>query len=286
MPDTEIVNASTGEIVPVNLFGGQATDVIERASAVAKGLAEVIRDRKLFSPIEGRNYVRVEGWTLLGSMLGVFPVCVWTKQVEGGWEARVEARTINGIVVGAAEAQCTRTESTWAQRDDYALRSMAQTRATSKALRQPLGFVVAMAGYETTPSEEVPHEGFQDRNDSPHGVCSTHNVPYMMKGRMTSPAHPMQNGGWCNKQAKDETDTEDLRDEVDTLLDELTTTKAERSALVAQVMPSLANKRPAQMTVAEWTSLLTALRARVVKPTPAPGTDDAQGDEPWEEPKK
>ena len=32
---------------------------------------------------------------------------------------------------------------------------MAQTRAQSKALRQPLGFVVSLAGYETTPAEEV-----------------------------------------------------------------------------------------------------------------------------------
>ena len=32
---------------------------------------------------------------------------------------------------------------------------MAQTRSTSKALRLPLGFVVALAGYEATPAEEA-----------------------------------------------------------------------------------------------------------------------------------
>jgi hypothetical protein len=89
-------------------------------------------------------------------MLGVFPVCVWTRQMEDGWEARVEARTRAGEIVGAAEAECLRSEKTWANRDDYALRSMAQTRATSKALRQPLGFVMQLAGFNPTPAEEMP----------------------------------------------------------------------------------------------------------------------------------
>jgi len=75
-----------------------------------------------------------------------------------GWEARVEARTRDGALVGAAESECLRAESKWADRDDYALRSMAQTRATSKALRQPLGFVVALAGYAVTPAEEMPDD--------------------------------------------------------------------------------------------------------------------------------
>lgn len=130
--------------------------------AMADELARVIRDKQLASAISGRQYVRVEGWTLLGSMLGVFPICVWTRPVERdgapvGWEARVEARTRDGAVVGAAEAECLRDESKWKSRDDYALRSMAQTRATSKALRQPLGFVMTIAGFEATPAEEVPH---------------------------------------------------------------------------------------------------------------------------------
>jgi hypothetical protein len=88
-------------------------------------------------------------------MLGVFPVVEWTRPVADGWEARVEARTLAGQVVGAAEAECLRTEKQWKSRDDYALRSMAQTRAVSKALRGPLGFVVTLAGFEATPAEEM-----------------------------------------------------------------------------------------------------------------------------------
>lgn len=141
----------------LNLFGGASpVEVVHQTTLVADALADVLKKKRLFAAIQGKNYVTVEGWTLLGSMLGVFPVCVWTKELEDGWEARVEARTRDGAVVGAAEAECRRSEKTWSSRDSYALRSMAQTRATSKALRQPLGFVVKLAGYEATPSDEMP----------------------------------------------------------------------------------------------------------------------------------
>jgi hypothetical protein len=131
-------------------------------TAVADELANIVRVKKLATSISGRDHVRVEGWTLLGSMLGVFPVTVWTREMrdddgtQRGWEARVEARTRDGSIVGAAEAECMRSEKTWRSREDYALRSMAQTRATSKALRQPLGFVMTLAGFDPTPAEEMP----------------------------------------------------------------------------------------------------------------------------------
>ena len=152
----------TQSYAPDMTLWGQATpsQIIEKAAEAATALAQVVDKQGLFTNIQGRKHVRVEGWTLLGSILGVFPVCVWTRPfldenaLPIGWEARVEAHR-NGQVVGAAEAQCLNTEKTWATRDGYALRSMAQTRATSKALRMPLGFVVTLAGYEACPAEEM-----------------------------------------------------------------------------------------------------------------------------------
>ncbi len=147
---------------PVTLWG--TTDpaaVIEAATAAAQPLAAKVREQKLMVKIGASEHVRVEGWCLLGAMLGVFPVTVWSRKLEDGWEARVEARTLAGAIVGAAEAECLRSESTWANRDDYALRSMAQTRATSKALRQPLGFVMQLAGFNPTPAEEMPRPARQ-----------------------------------------------------------------------------------------------------------------------------
>jgi len=166
MPEPETIEAEVAEELttalevaapaPVNLFRtDDPTEVIRRATAVAETLKDVLVKQGLISRIKDREHVRVEGWTLCGTMLGVFPVCTWTRKVEDGWEARVEARTLSGAVVGAAEAECLRSENTWKSRDDYALRSMAQTRATSKAMRQPLGFIVQLAGFDPTPAEEM-----------------------------------------------------------------------------------------------------------------------------------
>lgn len=153
---TEIVPAAPAPAPPTLFRTDDPVEVIERATAVADALKQIIVSRRLASNIQGREHVRVEGWTTLGSMLGVVPVVVWSRPIENGYEARVEARTLDGRVIGAAEAMCTRDERTWKSRDDYALRSMAQTRATSKALRGPLGFVVTLAGYDATPAEEMP----------------------------------------------------------------------------------------------------------------------------------
>lgn len=139
-----------------DLIMGSPVERVQQATEIAKILAPLIRDRRLFTMIQGREYVRYEGWTVLGAMLGVFPFTEWTRPLsEGGWEARVVARTMAGDTVGAAEAMCNRDERNWSDRDEYALRSMAQTRAGGKALRMPLGWIMQLAGYEATPAEEM-----------------------------------------------------------------------------------------------------------------------------------
>ena len=156
--DGEVLEGQVLE-APVTLFGtNDPVAVVERASTVATALAEVIKKRKLTSRISGKEHVQVEGWTLLGSMLGVFAEVEWSKPTDNGWEARAIARTLGGQVVGAADAMCTRGESSWSRRDEYAIRSMAQTRAVSKALRLPLGFIMHLAGYSATPAEELTDE--------------------------------------------------------------------------------------------------------------------------------
>lgn len=147
--------------VPNLIKAGTPAEVMQQSSEVASVLTDMLRKQKLTMSIRGREHVLVEGWTALGNLLGVYPVVEWSRPLVRddavyGWEARVEARTLNGSVVGAAESQCTRDEKIWQHREEYALRSMAQTRATSKALRLPLGFIVSLAGYEVTPAEEMP----------------------------------------------------------------------------------------------------------------------------------
>ena len=123
---------------------------------MADALMGVVMQKRLYVPIRKKNYLLVDAWTCLGSLVGVFPRTVWSRPVENGWEARVEAVTKDGQVVGAAEAECLRSETRWTNADDYAVRSMAQTRAMGKALRMPLGFIAVLAGFEATPAEEMP----------------------------------------------------------------------------------------------------------------------------------
>ena len=162
--DAEAVEVGT-DVVPIDpapsttLFRtDDPVEVLERATAVANALKPAIANQRMVVNIHGRDHITVEGWQTLGAMLGVTPVCVWTHPIEKGWEARVEARTLDGRVIGAAEAECLRDERQWKTRDDFALRSMAQTRATSKALASVLRFVATLGGYEGTPAEEMPAE--------------------------------------------------------------------------------------------------------------------------------
>jgi hypothetical protein len=154
----EAVVVQSQELAPAGLFKtDDPVEVVERATRVADSLKDVISQRELYTIIQGKPHVRVEGWQLVGAMLGVTAVCVETVEVEGGWKATVEARTADGRVIGSASALCTKNEKRgpWKSADDYARLSMAQTRATSKALKGPLGFVISLAGYQTTPAEEM-----------------------------------------------------------------------------------------------------------------------------------
>lgn len=162
------------QVRSLTLFGtSDPAAVIVGATRMAKALAPVIEDQKLYKQIGNKKHLFIEAWTLCGSMLGVFPVCTWTRRIEGGWEARCEARLRDGSVIGAAEAICKDNEANWQKRDDYAIKSMAQTRAASKALRMPLGFIVVLGGFDATPAEEMVHEAAEARAASaPPAVAS------------------------------------------------------------------------------------------------------------------
>ena len=161
----ETVDATAVEIgtdlephAPQGLFRtDDPVEVVEKAARVADALKDVIVRKGLFTMIQGKAHIGVEGWQLVGAMLGVTAVCVGTEPVDGGYKATVEARTADGRVIGSADALCTKHEKRgpWKTADDYSRLSMAQTRATSKALKGPLGFVVSLAGYQTTPREEM-----------------------------------------------------------------------------------------------------------------------------------
>ena len=150
---------------PTTVFGtDNPAAIMQRVTDIAKPLADFIKQQHMSTTISDREYVLAEGWAFMGAMLGVSPRTLRVTEMRDadglvcGFEANVELLMRDGSIVGGAIAECARTEKQWSNRDDFALKSMAQTRATGKAFRMALGFVMKAAGYEATPAEEMPVE--------------------------------------------------------------------------------------------------------------------------------
>lgn len=128
--------------------------------AMAKVLKTHIVEQKLYTPIANKNYVFVEGWQFAGGLMGLYPKVVKVENLstdkEKKWKADVELIEIkSGKVVGFGSAICSNFENKKRAFDEYAILSMVQTRAIGKAYRNLVGWVMKLAGYEATPSEEM-----------------------------------------------------------------------------------------------------------------------------------
>lgn len=137
-----------------------AIDKPAEVVAMATVLKNHIVKHKLFVPIAGKNYAMVEGWQFAGGMMGLFPRVVEVENLSDGakkkWLAKVEiVDRKTDKVVSVGMALCSNEESKKKSFDEYAVLSMAQTRAIGKAYRNLLGWVMKLAGYESTPSEEM-----------------------------------------------------------------------------------------------------------------------------------
>jgi len=133
----------------------QEIEVIKNASKHAMILKDVIEQQKLYVEIKDRKYVRVEGWQVLGALLRCKAVITKVEELKNGWQAEAEIYNAKGELVSRAIARCTRDEKNWKDRDDYAILSMAQTRAIAKAYRLGFSWILSLAGYEPLPAEEV-----------------------------------------------------------------------------------------------------------------------------------
>lgn len=160
-------DAAEGKIVHLPRQGVE----LYRASTDAAGLCKEIVVRTAIE-IQGRRYVRVEGWQALAIAHGCFASSGEVERVNDpecpGYRAVGKVvRADNGQTLATAEGFVGDDEKTWQKRPVYARRAMAQTRAISRACRSAFAHVVVMmgAGLETTPAEEVPREGF-DHDES------------------------------------------------------------------------------------------------------------------------
>lgn len=141
----------------------------------ANTLKQFIVDNDLYTEIQGKNFVHVEGWQFAGASMGLFPILEryenvspadkdisfktkYGNQTASVYKYNAEVKIVRlstGETVGYGVALCSNEEKKKNTFDEYAVLSMAQTRAVGKAFRLSLGWIMKLAGYETTTAEEM-----------------------------------------------------------------------------------------------------------------------------------
>lgn len=134
--------------------------------------------------IQGRKYVRAEGWQAIAVAHGCAASACDVERIEGGFRATGQVRRMDtGAVIAEAEGFVGEDEPTWfggvsrgktlPKRPDFAIRAMAQTRAISRACRSAFAHVVVQIDKDlgTTPAEEM--QGVYDSDPGVDGPGSS-----------------------------------------------------------------------------------------------------------------
>lgn len=132
----------------------------EHILKVANVLKEFIDKNKLSCNIQGKQYAYVDGWKFAGQNFGLTAICNKPinesndKEIKYSCEADV-IQISTGVKLSYGFAICSNKESKKKSFDEYAIASMAQTRAIGKAFRNLLGYIMNAAGFEATTAEEM-----------------------------------------------------------------------------------------------------------------------------------
>lgn len=144
------------ELIPVSS--------VERAVATniqqAKQLKKYIIDNKKGLVKNGKRYIEFTEWQTLANP---YEVTVHTEVmgevvIHGDKGMKAFGRAIHiptGNEVGYAEAMAFRSEPGKHNQSWNQIGSLAQTRAGAKALKNAMGWIVELAGIESTPAEEM-----------------------------------------------------------------------------------------------------------------------------------
>ena len=128
--------------------------------SLSNELKRFVKDAHLVSNIKGKDYCNVEAWQMAGASLGLFPIITsvedLSKEGEIKYMATCEVRSYqDNKLVSVGIAICSNKEGSKKFFDEYAILSMAQTRAVGKAFRNQLAWLMKAAGFEATPAEEM-----------------------------------------------------------------------------------------------------------------------------------
>lgn len=203
----EIIKERVGEVLKTDheLLPDLASP--RYAFHVANELKKFVTEQKLTVDIQKRQYALVEAWQFTGAQFGLYPILTdiknestynpitftWVDSYKNQktkdtfhykYRATVEIRKLaDDKVLSKAEIVCTNEEYGKHEFAEYAIMSMAQTRAEGKAWRMLLGWVMKAAGFEATPFEEMDEEkkDFFDNCPSPEEKQSLTKLVYSAK---------------------------------------------------------------------------------------------------------
>lgn len=190
---------------PAQISPAPPMEVVALAREQAKALMSVVEEAGSFAEIQGKKYLKVEGWELIGRFNRVSAVTEYVKSVgdpSEGYEAKVNLYQ-DGNIIGSGTMVCGLDEFVCQGKTglakDNACMSMAQTRATSKAYRLNFSWVAVLANFEATPAEEM--QG-QRRTTAPSDhLCPIHDVEWRQSAKQKAAGRGHSHktdDGWCN----------------------------------------------------------------------------------------
>ena len=177
----EIINIPSYEIGVIR----EPKAILAEAKIAAQALMNVVKQKPKPVIMNGEQYLEFEDWQTVAKFYGLTAKVVRTTFIDlggvKGFEATAEAiRLSDGMAVSSADAMCLNDEDKWSTRTKYdyvegkrqkvgevpvplfQLRSMAQTRACAKALRNVLAWVVVLGGFKPQVAEEMTGDEFND----------------------------------------------------------------------------------------------------------------------------
>lgn len=204
---SEVIHVEHPELMDISL-ARDPQKIMDEAMRAAKVLKDVISRKPNPVKFNGEQYLEFEDWQTVGKFYGLTARIVDDHFIDLGGVIGFEATADvidgrNGAVISSARAMCLNDEDNWSTRTKYEwkdvldaegnkiidsgktlrekveagtvpvplfqLKSMAQTRACAKALRNVLAWVVVLAGYRPSVAEEM----IGDERDSGHSSSRT-----------------------------------------------------------------------------------------------------------------
>jgi len=169
----ELIEITRGDIAVAR----DPNTVLNEAKKAAQALMTVVSQKKNPVMMGGEQYLEFEDWQTVARFYGITAMVTRTEFLDyggvKGFEAYADAVRSDGVSISSANAMCLNDEEKWSTRTKYEwvkgkkekvgevavplfqLRSMAQTRACAKVLRNVLAWVVVLAGFRPNVAEEM-----------------------------------------------------------------------------------------------------------------------------------